>query len=489
MKPYPVTILLVEDDPADAELNVIELKKAGIQATVDVASTRGGFIEKLHSHSYDLVLSDYAMVSWDGLEALDILRRDELDIPFILVTGALGEERVVECFARGVTDVVFKDRLGRLASAVTRALREGTVRKERALAEEALRKSEEKYRTIIETALEGIWVIDENDMTTFVNAEMARMLHLTVEQMTGRPFYDFLDQRPTGVTAAVERHRRGIADRADLCLQRADGSPLWAMFRATPMFGEDGQYRGAIAMFTDITERKQSEAALLRYKQDLQDLTARLISVQEEESRRLAVDLHDDLAQELAGLGLEAGSLIKRASRPDSQFHSQLREFGDRIRALSGRVHALARQLHPAILHDLGLAAALENECRMFGERYDIPAKFSAKDLPEKFPTEISLCLYRIAQEVLRNVSRHAKARHVQVNLELSGQELVLSMEDDGQGFDTDAARLAGRLGLVGMHERARLVNGTVTIRSQPQQGTVVEIRAPCVFAVETMAG
>ena len=261
------------------------------------------------------------------------------------------------------------------------------------------------------------------------------------------------------------------------------------MFRATPLFDEDNQYRGAIAMFTDITERKQSEAALLRYKQDLQDLTARLISVQEEESRRLAVDLHDDLAQELAGLGMEAGSLIKRSSRPDIQFQGQLREFGDRIRALSGRVHALARQLHPAILHDLGLAAALGNECRMFSERYDIPVKFSAKDLPEKLPTEISLCLYRIAQEVLRNVSRHAKARHVQVNLKPCGQELVLSIEDDGQGFDTDAARLAGRLGLVGMHERARLVNGTVTIRSQPQQGTVVEVRAPGVLAVETMEG
>jgi len=225
--------------------------------------------------------------------------------------------------------------------------------------------------------------------------------------------------------------------------------------------------------------RKQSEAALLRCQQELHALTAKLIEAQEHESKHLARELHDVFSQKLAVLGMEIAALGRNPPETSQALNRGLQQFTQQIGILSRDIHQISRQLHPAILDDLGIEAALRNECLVFSQQHGVAAEFVSRDVPRSLSGDLSLCLYRVAQESLRNIGKHARAQEVRVDLSASAREIVLVIEDIGQGFDLQEGRGKGGLGLVSMEERIRLVNGTLSIRSQPGMGTRLEIRAP----------
>jgi len=230
---------------------------------------------------------------------------------------------------------------------------------------------------------------------------------------------------------------------------------------------------------TELMVRKQNEAAVLRYQQELQGLTGKLIEARELESKLLARELHDVFSQKLAVLGMEIAALGQNLPESSQELKSRLQQFTEQIGFLSKDIHQISRQLHPAILDDLGLVAGLRNECLVFSQQQDVPAEFVSRDVPRSLSGDLSLCLYRVAQESLRNIGKHARAQEVRVDLSASDREIVLVIEDRGHGFDLQEGRGKGGLGLVSMEERIRLVNGSLSIRSQPGMGTRVEVRAP----------
>jgi PAS domain S-box-containing protein len=230
---------------------------------------------------------------------------------------------------------------------------------------------------------------------------------------------------------------------------------------------------------TELIVRKQSEAAVLRYQQELQGLTSKLIEAQEHENKHLARELHDVFSQKLAVLGMEIAALGQDPPESSGKLKRRLQQLTEKIGFLSRDIHQISRQLHPAILDDLGLEAALRNECLVFSQHHGIPAEFVSRDVPRSLSGDLSLCLYRVAQESLRNIGNHALAQEVRVDLSANDREIGLVIEDSGHGFDLQDGRGKGGLGLVSMEERIRLVNGTLSIRSQPGKGTRLEIRAP----------
>ena len=230
---------------------------------------------------------------------------------------------------------------------------------------------------------------------------------------------------------------------------------------------------------SEMIERKQNEKALLRYQQELQALTARLIEVQETESKYLARELHDVFSQRLAALGIEIGRLVHTARISVKDVRSRLKDFMGQVGSLAKDIHRISRQLHPAILDDLGLAAALENESIAFSEQHAIATRFEAHNVPQRLREDVSLCLYRVAQECLRNIAKHAEATAVYVVLTGEPGEITLEVRDTGDGFDADNFKARGGLGLVSMEERVRLVNGTLSIWSRPGQGTRVTVSVP----------
>ena len=259
----PVLILYLEDNPRDAELVRDKLQQIAMPHELRVTSDRAQYEAALAQTRFDLILSDYSQPDYDGMAALALAREKQPDVPFILITGTLGEEQAVDCMLRGATDFVLKQRLNRLVPAVLRTLTEADERQKRRVAEETLRQSEMKYRQLVETLQEGIWVIDKDSNTTFVNPHMAEMLGYTVEEMLGKPLFYFIDER--GVEIAnrnVERRKQGITERHDFEFTRKDGSRIHTTLTTSPITDEKGNYDGSIAGVNDITERERAEAAV-----------------------------------------------------------------------------------------------------------------------------------------------------------------------------------------------------------------------------------
>jgi signal transduction histidine kinase len=212
-------------------------------------------------------------------------------------------------------------------------------------------------------------------------------------------------------------------------------------------------------------------------KEELEKLAGRLITAQEEERSRLARELHDDLTQRLAAVAIEAGRL-QRLHDPKAR-NEGLERIKQQMARLSDDIHGLSRRLHPSTLDDLGLVAAIESECRGFFERGGTAVNFLPVGSMDDLPKAVALSLYRIVQEGLRNIYRHSAAEQVTIRLQRAGGTIQLEIEDDGRGFDRADPGWRPGLGLASMEERARLLNGTLRIRSAPGDGTSITASLP----------
>jgi signal transduction histidine kinase len=238
-------------------------------------------------------------------------------------------------------------------------------------------------------------------------------------------------------------------------------------------------------IFTNALARKRadeavrdSEQTLRQTREGLRKLAAKLLHAQEEERRRIAREMHDDWTQRLALLGIDIARLEKTLDRPEAA-RLLLHRMQEKLVGLSQDMHALSRQLHPSILDDLGLVEALRSECAGFSRREGIAVAYSADEAPPALPRDAALCVYRIAQEALRNLAKHAAVNKAWVSVNVLGTELVLRVEDEGVGFDPAGRHAHPGLGLSGMEERARLIQAKLSVLSAIGQGTTVELRVP----------
>jgi signal transduction histidine kinase len=229
--------------------------------------------------------------------------------------------------------------------------------------------------------------------------------------------------------------------------------------------------------------RRRSEGAAY-------ELSGRLIHAQEEERSRLARELHDDVTQRLALLAIDIGR--EERDLRGSSTSGTMRSIRERVIRLSEDVHALSYRLHPSVLEDLGLIEALKSESERFSRVYPLKLEVEAKEIPENLPRDAALCLFRIAQEGLRNVARHAAASRVELSLRYLGGGLQLAIKDDGVGFDPSTPHNRTTLGHASMRQRVALLGGTVEIDSRPGRGTTVRAWVPlkeeCAHASAPMA-
>lgn len=236
----------------------------------------------------------------------------------------------------------------------------------------------------------------------------------------------------------------------------------------------------------EIATRKRAEGALRqsqddlrRSREELRALAAGLLSAQEEERRRVSRELHDDLNQRLAVLAVDVETLRQQASFSPDLLRGQLRRLQDRLVHLSEDVRRMACRLHPAILEHLGLPAALKSYCAEFSKREGIKVRFVGRDSLDSVPPDVALCVYRIAQEGLRNVAKHSGARRATIVLAGVESGIRLTITDRGVSFNPETAKRKGGLGLLGMGERVRLLAGSLSIKSRPGDGTRIDVRIP----------
>jgi signal transduction histidine kinase len=232
------------------------------------------------------------------------------------------------------------------------------------------------------------------------------------------------------------------------------------------------------ALAVNRMRRQRAELALRSSRTEARQLAGRLLTAQEDERKRLARELHDDLSQRLAATAIEAGKLEQRFAE-SSEPREALNALKSALVTISDDVHQISRQIHPAILDDLGLEDALRSECNGFGERRGYTVQLRCGDLPQELPNDVALCLYRIVQEALRNVAKHARTDRAQVVLNADPEFVYLEVRDAGRGFALSEVQGKLGLGLASMEERVRLVGGKLTISSEPEKGTSITVRIP----------
>jgi PAS domain S-box-containing protein len=255
-------------------------------------------------------------------------------------------------------------------------------------------------------------------------------------------------------------------------LRRHDGEYRWLLDTGVPRFDPERFFAGYIGTCIDITERKQALEAL-------SNVSRKLIEAHEDERTWLARELHDDINQRIALLAVELGYIEQSPRLSAIVRHRRLKEIRNRVSGLGKDVQALSHRLHSSKLEYLGLAVAAAGFCKELSEQQNVEIDFTANDIPRTLSQETSLCLFRVLQESLQNAVKHSGVKHFTVKLYGTPSDIYMAVSDSGVGFDTEAAKNGVGLGLISMRERLNLVDGELSIESEPNRGTTFRARVP----------
>ena len=488
-----VRILIIDDSGDDALLLVHRFREAEYNPVwlrvENAEATRAALV----SQSWDAVLSDHRMPGFSAMAALQLIQELQLDLPFIIVSGVIEEEMAIAAMRAGAHDYLTKDKLDRLVPAVERELREARNRAERRAALEAVRESEARYRALAENIPGMVFQFVREDHYSL------RFLYVSDGCMA------LLSLRPSQLRAAPERFAnmimpedrdgffewlRKAAERFstfnwDGRIVTAGGDPKWINIRSSPRRLESGQvlWEGIVS---NITQSKQGELQVRESRAQLAELSSHLQAAKEEERERIARDIHDVLGGTLVAIKIEVSLLASKipAELPRlTQRARSIEKLVDDAISTAGRV---ARDLRPGILKEFGLAAAVESQAEDFSERTSIPCKILCADHDIEPDQETSIALFRILQEALTNVSKHAQAKMVEVRLLQEAGDIVLEVTDDGGGISAKDLTKPKSFGLRGIRERINSLNGSLAIECGPSGGSRLTVRAPAVRANAT---
>jgi PAS domain S-box-containing protein len=326
---------------------------------------------------------------------------------------------------------------------------------------------------------EGAAVLSSDHTVLHCNQRFARFLGMGIQNVIGSSVQDLVwpDDHPR--LDALLRSAARKSCRGEIRLQSRKVVPLPVHFSLSPLH-LDGT-RAICLIASDISEVKRAEQEVRASSEQLRKLAARLVSVREEERTRISREVHDELGQSLTAVKMDLAWLAERLPRGDAQKLDQMKTRIRSTRQLAERliqaVRRISTELRPGIL-DLGLAAALEWQMQEFQARTGIHCKLRLLT-KEMFAPDVSTALFRILQETLTNIARHAKATRVEVVKQKLRDRLVLQIRDDGRGFDPEDPSLSKSLGLLGMRERAAILRGGVDVSSAPGRGTTVTAWIP----------
>ena len=512
---------------------LVNLKQLGLPSVRLSEGSLFGYIEEEHLRRHVRVITGYAKTlshgrGFEGMHWTVLMRMDRRDVlaPIREVLWNLG-------LAGGAVAV---PTFGLLVWTVTRVRKEYRhAQHERALARDAeasLRKSEAHTRRIVELALDGFIGMDAAGVIIDWNVQAEQIFGWSRQEAVGRLLSatiipaQYREAHEQGLRHFLATGEGGMLNtRVEISGWHRDGREIPIELAISPSLRQGGGYTFSAfvrdisarkrtelqsrmheeelqrlnealdrrvqartqelaavneSLVAEVTERMQTEASLEQSRQALQKLAFQLLRVQEEERRRISRDLHDDINQRLALLAMDIEAVGRKLSSSRDHVGRAVREIQERVVELSDVVRHLAYQLHPSILDDLGLPIALQRLVEDFTARSHIRGSFGHKNIPAAVPQEIATCLYRITQESLNNVVRHAEASQVDVELTGAQSELVVTITDNGVGFDSKRLLNGSHgLGLLGMKERVALVHGNLHVVSEVGKGTKVVVLVP----------
>jgi len=479
-------ILVVEHEQiavADLERNLTSL---GYRVG-RVAATGNEAVKVMGEFFPDLVLINLQLQGGlDGLATAGEIRRRR-QVPVIYTTADANDERCGRARSNGPFGLLVKPfGTHQLYATISMALHQ----------QELLRQETESRNllsAILKSTQDGVIATDAAGKVRFVSSAAEKITGWQKMEAAGKfieDVYPLLDSDRQPLRQHLVRRAldTGVAqEKRRLVLVCRDGREVLVEDAAVPLRDAQGEISGALTVFCDITERirmeqfqmeerERLEEALDTTRAELRGVIGRGITVMEEERRRVARELHDDLGQRIAFLQFEAERMQQYALAPE--VHAGLRRFAEEAAKFSSALRDLSHRLHPSILEDLGLLAALRSLVEDY-RRQGLDVTLSAGELSGLESLDVRTNVYRITQEALRNTWKHAPGAAVHVRLLEENRHLQLTIEDTGPGFDVGRARAEGGLGLLSMQERARFVGGSLLLSSHPDGGTTLAVRVP----------
>ncbi len=331
-----------------------------------------------------------------------------------------------------------------------------------------------QFLEVVDAIPAMIWIVNARGKCAYVNKLWLAFTGRRLDQELGDGWTtnihpDFREKTVKTVEDAFD-NRHGFS--VEYRLRCGEGEYRWLTLGGTPRFDGDGKFSGMIGIGTDVTNRRSTES-------DLLDLSGRLINAQEEERRRIARELHDDLSQQMALLSIDLEQIAQKVPDAAPDVSKGLAKALQRAAEVSSELHRMSYEIHPSKLDRLGLAAASMSLCREVSKSQGIRLECTFSNIPGSLPRDISLCLYRVIQESVRNIVKHSGAGYALVELIGSPTDIRLQVSDGGVGFNVNSAAKKGGLGLLSMRERLRIVGGAISIASEPLRGTRVTATVP----------
>ena len=379
-------------------------------------------------------------------------------------------------------EVRVKERTAELAKANEELRSEATERKK---AEKALRESEETYRMLFESANDVLVYVDKYGNIVDINKRAEDILGYKPDDVKGKNFVKFGVLKLQNMSKVAKLFRDSISgkrtpDLLELQIKDRNGK-LLSMEASSRVIERNGKIVGTIAILRDITERKKVEEKIDAYQKRLRSLMSELTLTEERHRRRIATELHDSIGQLLALCQIKLGQLEKVIASPNSR--PLLKKIGDSIEEIIRYTRSLTHQLSPFILYELGLGAALEWLAEFIYEQQGIQINLAVDSQANPVNEELRIFLFRAVQELLTNVTKHAKTDRAEVSLCRENESIRITIEDVGVGFntailDTPSGKDIG-FGLFSIRERLRYFEGELSIQSEPGQGTQVTLTVP----------
>lgn len=461
------TILVVEDDPAVADLIARYLRRSGYEVAACVATGEDALAEAARTRP-DLALMDIELHgALDGVQTAGQLRT-RFNVPVVFLTGLADDETLKRSQDAQAFGYLLKPfRQEDLKASIDLALNKHPV-------ESKLRRIEGWFTAAIKSIVDAVITTDEQSRVTFLNPTAEMLTGWKMQETAGCALGEVFQINQEGEWCAPNH----------AALRSKNGVTIPIEWSEASIRDEQGAVIGRVFIFRDVTERQLAEAELKESREQLRLLAAHLQNVREEERTRIAREVHDELGQMITGLKMDLSWIEKRlpeiadvvAREPVAAKAKAMSELLDRT---VKTVRKIASELRPGVLDDLGLVPAIEWQARDWQARTGIECQVSASLEGVTVSPERSTALFRIFQEVLTNVARHAQATRVRARISADDGWLVMEVQDNGRGITEEDQCRTRSFGMLGMRERATLLGGKFVVTGEPGAGTAVRVRIP----------
>jgi PAS domain S-box-containing protein len=536
----PLRILVVEDSEEDAFLLLRQLRVGGFEPISERVASAEAMIDALDRGPWDLVISDYVLPGFGGLEALALYHARGLDAPFIVVSGHIGEDIAVAAMKAGADDYLMKDRLARLVPAIERALAQAEIRRAHRRSDEALRASDERFRQLAENVGVAFFMFERPTSEgpgslSYVSPAYHAIWACPVETLFAEPelwLKSIHSEDQPRIQAELPRMGRENFS-GEFRIVRADQKIRWIHLRTFPVRNSEGMVYRVAALAEDISERKWGEERLASNARQLQhtveelrliegelrasneklsqaraelekrvqertaDLTAtnaelqsqmkerkrlenELLEIAENERRRIGFDLHDDIGQKLMGVSLLIKALETNLANKKAPEAGDTRKIEELLNQVINHTHALAHCFSSLDSNGAEIGSMLKKLIATVRRTFSLTCRLQVSSPLPPMSQELVLQLYKIAQESITNAIKHGKAKRLWVSLLHKEGQLTLQIKNDGTPFPVDCEP-TNRLGLKIMNYRARTLGGTLDMRANGESGSILTCCVPCV--------